>query len=196
MAQPAKALHLISDPLPSLDTAPATSVEKLVVPEGISHLLAVAGEAPRLVDGPGEPGEEVFTLEPVSHRGQDYLLVIAPRDARCNGQRLPRVALLGIKDALQLDGHTLHLTVFHRPRVGPPAPDIIGHECPLCRLPFVAETRVYLCPHCDTPLHCEGEEKPPDERLECVYLGSDCPGCHRPIVLTEGYAYLPEVEGV
>jgi hypothetical protein len=205
MTEPAKEFRLLIDPL-GLAGEPAARPEKrpaaadlaaLYVPAGVSYLTVAPGGAPQLARQP-PTGGDAFALEPVSSHGQDHLLIVSPahEPARCNGQSLPRLALLAVKDQLQLGDHLLHVTLFHRPRLGPPPADFLGRECPVCRLAVVAETRIFICPHCDTPLHCEGEDKPKDQRLECVYLGSECPTCRRPVVLQEGYAYLPEVTGV
>jgi hypothetical protein len=200
MTGPAKEFRLLLDPLPLAGevASPATVAElaTLSVPAGVSYLTVVPGEPPRLEDHPPADGG-AFALEAVGSRGQDHLLLVSPVDhpGRCNGQPLPRLALLTVKDQLQLGDHLLHITLFHRPRLGPPPADFVGRECPVCRLPITPETRIFICPHCETPLHCEGEDRPKDERLECVYLGSECPMCHRAIVLQEGYAYLPEVTG-
>ncbi len=155
----------------------------------------VSGDLPRLQDQPIPDG---IALEAVASQGQDHLLIVTPsgHSGRCNGQPLPRLALLTVKDQLQLGDHLLHVTLFHRPRLGSPPADFVGRECPVCRLAITPETRIFICPYCDTPLHCEGEDRPKDERLECVYLGSECPMCHRALVLQEGYAYFPETTGV
>jgi hypothetical protein len=200
MTGSAKEFRLVIDSLPFSGQAPATAAEPdlpvLSVPAGVSYLTVAPGEAPRLEDSP--PSSGGLALEAVGSRGQDHLLIVSPADhpGRCNGQPLPRLALLAVKDQLQLGDFLLHVTLFHRPRLGPPPADFVGRECPVCRLAITPQTRIFICPHCDTPLHCEGEDRPKDERLECVYLGSECPTCHRALVLQEGYAYFPEVTGV
>jgi hypothetical protein len=200
MTGPAKEFRLVLDPLPLNGEAPVRpaggDLPILSVAPGVSYLTVVPGELPRLEHAPTSRGM-AFALEAVGSRGQDQLLLISPAGhaGRCNGQPLPRLALLAVKDQLQLGDHLLHVTLFHRPRLGPSPTDFVGRECPVCRLAITPETRIFICPHCETPLHCEGEDRPKDERLECVYLGSECPMCHRALVLQEGYAYFPEVTG-
>jgi hypothetical protein len=186
---PAKEFHLIPDAL--VGTGDAPRPEPIRVPAGVCH-LAVAEGRPHVSD---RPGPATLALEAVSAFGQDRLLAVAPArgHARCNGQPLPRVVLLGVRDQLQLGDALLHVTLFHRPHVGPAPADILGRECPLCRVALVAGTTVYVCPHCGTALHCEGEDRPADERLECARLTSACPACDRPVVLSAAYAFYPEV---
>jgi hypothetical protein len=191
VSAPAKEFHLIPDALAGTGEAPRP--EPIRVPAGVSYLAVTEGR-PQVSD---RPGAAAVALEAVSAFGQDRLLAVAPArgQARCNGQPLPRVALLGVRDQLRFGDTLLHVTLFHRPHVGPPPADTLGRECPLCRVALVGGTTVYVCSHCGTALHCEGEERLADERLECARLASACPACDRPVVLSAGYAYYPEVHG-
>jgi hypothetical protein len=136
---------------------------------------------------------ETVVLEPILRGRRWQLLILTPSDhrLRVNGQPLPPVSLLDVKDQLQVGEHLLHVTLLSRPSIGPPPHEAIGKECPVCRVAFTAETTVYVCPGCSTPMHCEGPE-----RLECVHLSSECPVCNAPVVMEQGYSYLPEVNGV
>jgi hypothetical protein len=166
--------------------------QRLGVPGGVSYMQAGAAGPPRLLAQAPAQGEPAFAVEAVGGR-QPQLLLLSPAGARVriNGQPAPRVALLSIKDQVQLDGGpVLHVTAYHAARVGPTPDDQLGQECPVCRAPLAATT-VYVCPGCRTALHCEGEDKGP-ERLECARLTSECPTCRAPVVMQEGWAYLPE----
>jgi hypothetical protein len=167
--------------------------ERIGVPPGVSYLQAARAGSPRLLHAAPLTGEPACVVEPVGGR-QQQLLLLGPPGAcvRVNGQPAPRVALLGIKDQVQVgSGPVLHVTAYHAARVGPTPEDRLGQECPVCRVPLGATT-VYVCPACRTALHCEGEEKGAD-RLECARLTSECPTCRAPVVMQEGWAYLPEL---
>ncbi len=166
--------------------------ERLGVPPGVSYLQAGAAGRVRLLPRPPAKGEPACAVEPVGGR-TPQLLLLSPAGARVrvNGQPAPRVALLGVKDQVQIGGGpALHVTAYHAARVGPTPEGLLGKECPVCRVPL-AGTTVYVCPGCGAALHCEGEEKGPD-RLECARLSSECPACRAPVVMQEGWAYLPE----
>jgi hypothetical protein len=179
--------HLIVDG-PGPDGA-----RRLGVPAGVSYLQAGGAGAPRLLARAPARGEAACALEPVGGR-EPRLLLLSPPGARVrvNGQAAPRVALLAVKDQVQVGGGPLlHVTAYRAARVRPTPPDRLGKECPVCRAPL-AVTTVYVCPGCGTAMHCEGEEEGPD-RLECARLSSECPTCRAPVVLRAGWAYLPEL---
>jgi hypothetical protein len=174
-------------------TAGAGGPRRLGVPGGVSYLQAGASGPPRLLAKAPAKGEPACALEAVGG-ARPQLLLLSPGDARVrvNGQPAPPVALLGVKDQVQLGGGPLlHVTAYHAARVGPTPADQVGRECPVCRAPLAATT-VYVCPGCGTALHCEVEDKGPD-RLECARLTSECPTCRAPVVLEAGWAYLPEL---
>jgi hypothetical protein len=110
-----------------------------------------------------------------------------------NGERAPLVAVLKERDQFQL-GHAFnfHVAVLHQPRIGPPPAEVIGKPCPVCLVAFAAEARCYVCP-CGRVLHLEGEPHE-ENKLQCARVHTECPGCHRPIVLTEGFSGLPAFE--
>ena len=167
--------------------------QRVGVPPGVSYLYANAAGRPRLLAEAPAKGEPACAVEAVTGR-QPQLLLLSPPGARVrvNGQPAPRVALLSIKEQVQLgSGPALHVTAYHAARVRPTPDDRLGQECPVCRAPLAATT-VYVCPDCRTALHCEAEDKGPD-RLECARLTSECPTCLAPVVMQEGWAYLPEL---
>ncbi len=180
-------LHLIADgPGPG-------EAERLGVPHGVSYLQVGPAAWVRLLAKAPAKGEPACAVEPVGGR-EPLLLLLSAAGARVrvNGQPAPPVALLGVKDQVQVGGGPLlHVTAYHAARVGPAPEGLLGRECPVCRVPLAATT-VYVCPGCGAALHCEGEEKGPD-RLECARLSSECPACRAPVVMQEGWAYLPEL---
>jgi hypothetical protein len=144
----------------------------------------------------GAGADEELLLEGVAVGRQPYLLLLSPgqRRPRVNGQWAPRVALLNVRDQVQLpDGTVWHVTLYTGSALGRPEAEHVGKECPVCRLRLTPETTVYVCPSCATATHCEGEDRPADERLECIRLSSECPSCGGPVVLGQGYTYLPEL---
>jgi hypothetical protein len=178
--------HLITDSL-ALD-APSAPPTTLALPAGVGY-LHFEGEQPVVTEE--APAEPAVVLEPVRAGSLPRLLLVVPegRRVRVNGQPVPRVALLGVRDQLQIDaGPILHVTLHHRPQVGPPTGDRLGQECPVCRGPLTAETTAYVCPSCGIGLHAEGEDG-----LDCVNVGSECPACGAAVTMTAGYAYFPEL---
>ena len=59
----------------------------------------------------------------------------------------------------------LHVTTYQIPELGPPTADRVGKECPVCRIPFEADSRVFTCGTCATQMHLQGEEKPEPGRM-------------------------------
>jgi len=201
MSHPSREFHLIVDPLFQRDVDGATKTTRgrgrdLVVPDGVSVLVVPPGKPPFLV-GDVEPDctEHAFLLEPVVSRQRLLLLLIgqAGEAARINGQVAPPIAVLREKDQIQFDDELLfHVTLFSRPQISRVPDALVGNECPLCRVPFVAGTLVYACAICNAVMHLQGEEEPEETRLECAMTATECPVCHSPIEMTEGYRYEPE----
>lgn len=133
-------------------------------------------------------------MEPLSIDGRPRLLAIAPPALRLriNGLPAPGIAVLRLGDELHVGGGpSLYVTEYRRPRIEVPSGELLERSCEVCRLPLTAETRVYLCSSCGSPLHLEGPERPPDVRLQCARMG-DCPGCGTPVSTASGYAWRPE----
>lgn len=188
-------LHLLVE----AQRSPVTKAEEcpcLAVPAGASYLFAAEDGEPILSNEPRLSPAAMAVIEPVSAAAQPQLVLVNQglSSLRINGQPAPLVALLAEKDQLQLasGGPVLHVTLYHRPRVGPPPEEFLGKECPVCRLALAADTTVYIC-GCGAAIHLEGEEKSADERLECLKFSPDCPICSSPIVLSRGYSYVPEL---
>lgn len=201
---PSQQFHLFFEPLASPTLAAANRTRskagpgervKLVVPSEPVRLIARRGEPPRLAPAAAEPSASGPVFEPTVARGhQPRLLVINPPEAPLlvNGHAAPRVALLREKDQFQVEhSASFHLAVFHQPQIGAPPPELIGKPCPVCLVPFTAESRCYICP-CGAALHLEGEPEEQD-KLQCARISSECPVCRRPVVLTQGYAFVPDI---
>jgi hypothetical protein len=187
MTTPAQSFHLLVDPVGETASGRPEPIE---VPPGVSY-LSLAGGRPQLSAAALDDPSQVHVLEPVVQEHRLHLLLLSPagRRTRLNGHVAPLAAVLQVKDQFQVDDeHVLHVTLYNRPRIGPPAEESLGQECPVCRFPFERQTTVYVCHNCGMPVHCEG-----DGGLDCVALGSECPGCHAPIVMKSGYTYYPEL---
>jgi len=173
---------------PGAGAHPGRSV---AVPPRPTLLSLRNGELPELAKGLPATAPDGFVVEPIlNRRGQARLLLLSPpgRRVRVNGCLAPRVIFLAEKDFVQFSPDTaVHVTVYNRPHLGPPAPAMLGQECQLCRVPFSPEATCYLCA-CGTALHREKG----DDELQCAKTRSDCPSCGRPIVLQEGFTYIPE----
>jgi hypothetical protein len=166
----------------------------LTIPPGPAWLWPCAGGPPKVaMSRPADPARAVL-LEQVAQRRQPRLLLVRAGASRVyiNGLPAPHLNLLKEKDSLRLDGEfLLHVTVYNRPVIGPVGAEWIGKECPVCRVPFTASSRCYVCA-CGAVLHCEDSGN--DDCLQCAQLRvrSGCPACQRPVVLEPGYSYLPE----
>jgi len=165
----------------------------LAIPPGPAWLWPRAGAPPQL--GEAAPGGAALAvlLEQVALRRQPRLLLVTASAGlvHVNGLPAPRFSLLKERDTLRLDGDVLlHVTVYNRPVIGPVQAALIGKECPVCRVPFTATSRCYICA-CGAAMHCEDSG---DDCLQCAQLRvrSGCPVCGRPVVLEPGYSYLPE----
>jgi hypothetical protein len=142
---------------------------------------------------PGDT-ENAVLVEQVTQRRQPRLLLVRVGASRAaiNGLPAPQFILLKERDSLRLDeDFLLHVTVYNRPAIGPAPAEWIGKECPVCRVPFTASSRCYICA-CGTVMHCDDNGK--EDGLQCAQLRvrSGCPACQRPVVLEPGYSYLPE----
>jgi hypothetical protein len=159
-------------------------------------LLPDNGELPRIASKRPSKGMPHLMVEPVRRGLQQQLVVVNPSGAkvRVNGMPAPRVAILGEKDQLQVGpACVLHVTIYNDVTVKPASEAAAGEPCPICRVPIDAGTTVYTCPGCGAYLHCEGEEKPEGERLECARTSTQCPTCELPIVWHQGFSYRPEL---
>jgi DNA-directed RNA polymerase subunit RPC12/RpoP len=170
--------------------------ETLVVRPGADWLVIGSQGVPWLGDQ-DEAGEEGFKLSPITTHGQDYLVAVSRGVGRLrvNGWYRPKIAILEERDHIQLDADTvLRVALYQEPQIGPATPELAGKSCPVCLAPFSIDppTTVYTCGHCGVHVHCEGEEKSADERLECVMLAPTCPACGMPVVMKRGYLWQPE----
>ncbi len=168
--------------------------EPMPVPASPATLQMPPGEPPQLAPGINPLADGAIVVEQiVNNRRQLRLLALQPRGEplRVNGQLVPRLAVLGEKDSLQLpDETTLHVTFFNRPHVGKPPASLVGKQCPICRVPFTAEATVYLCA-CGVATHHGNDGD--TEALQCAQTQHVCVGCERPITLKEGFTYWPDL---
>jgi hypothetical protein len=190
-------IYLVSD-FPSDETAEygtrCARVEPLPVPTEPATVVPAPGEPPRLVPGINPLASGAIIVEQiVNSRRQLRLLAMQPwgEPLRVNGHAAPRIAVLGEKDSLQLaDETTLHVTYFNRPRNGKPPRELIGKQCPVCRVPFTENSTVYICP-CGVATHNSADGD--TDGLQCTRLQHACIGCERPIMLKEGFSYWPDL---
>lgn len=161
------------------------------------------------------PDDRVI-VEPIYGGQEARLVMLMPAGSGCpvrvNGIVPPRVCLLRIGDQVLFGNDVvLHLTAYNVPRLGRAEAAQVGTECLLCRVVFRSGDTVYVCP-CGAAAHCmstgddrsgrdtvagaentnDGVPEEGEEALECAKLLSACPRCSRPIVLVEGFEYVPE----
>jgi hypothetical protein len=166
----------------------------LKLPDAAAHLaLGANGAALTALPDHGQPASGVI-VEPVrGPRHQRRLLVtfIHEPDPRVNGELAPPFALLKPGDFFQwAPGLGFRVAVLAKPEVGPPPPALVGRPCPVCRVPFVAESTCFTCA-CGVVVHVEPDGP---EALQCAQLSGACPHCRQPFVLTEAHVGLPNDE--
>jgi hypothetical protein len=160
---------------------------QVAVPDGVSRLVgAPDGKQPRCetvaASTRRRPQRAECLLEPVVRENVSCLLVLAPDDrpVRVNGERCARIVGLRQRDHLRLhDGRTFEVALQVQCVIGR-APD--SHKdkpCGVCH-EIVGQRFVYLCPSCDSALHCDRRD--PHDVRDCLSLCSECPSCRAPIV--------------
>lgn len=191
-------IHLIVEPGPASSPSGrggvATDPPLPALPLPHDVLTLEPGCPPQLRGGVPASALPGITLEPTALRdGQPRLLLVnsAAARLRINDSPAPRIALLRERDQFQFDDSCVfHVTLFHRPQTGPAPSDKVGKPCPICLTPFADDPNsiCYRC-QCGTVLHLQ------DPRgLECARAVHDCPHCHQPISLKEGYSWLPKLD--
>ena len=177
----AQQLHLLVEAAAAQSPVP--------VEPGTAYVLT-GGSRPGLSASAAGGSAEATAVESfLDQHGRPRLLLLNPARsrARINGQLAPLMAVLKEKDFVQFpEGFAAHVSVLHRPRIGVPAPELLGRVCPVCRVKFIADTKCYHCA-CGVALHCEDSA----EGLQCVQTRKEC-ACGRPIILQEQFTYLPE----
>lgn len=203
MRRPPRGFQLIPEPLLS-SGAGGAPIEIGAAP------LHLAGGAELCVrDGlPREAGDGLV-IEPVYVGLEAKLVMLAAGTwrgrTRINGTPSPCVALLGIGDEVQIDDRLhLHVTMYHRPEIGPARDAHSGGECPVCRARIQSSDVVYVCPRCEAAMHIQpdddampsGSQEDGDERegLPCARLASECSRCGSRVILDEGYVHVPQFD--
>ena len=181
-----------------LDPGTETNLPTQSAPEGLSYLELSGRE--RFVSRDGElshpqNGEPSVQLESIRDKTQRSLLMTFEPGVRVtvNGLLAARFSILNPGDVIGIDEHVMHLSLINRPYTGPPDERHLAAKCGYCRVPIQDEPdmRVYGCPNCHLPTHCQGEEISVDKRLECAKLSSHCGHCQADIVEAEGLTYVP-----
>lgn len=178
----------------SLGTSRPAETVSVYVPPGPSRLVLGENNQVRCEPARADEIADDLIMEPLfnpKRHPQLFVLVPSHADARINGQPAPRLALLKEKDVFTCGRHViLHVTLYHHASLGSPRPELIGKECPVCRVPFTAETTVFAC-SCGAALHHEASDP---QGLKCATMRGDCPSCGRPIVLEAGYTWQPRLD--
>ena len=96
-----------------------------------------------------------------------------------NGFPALRFAVLGVRSSLAVPGASAMLNVAEKisPYVGPPPREILEKECPICKIPFDALTRVGGC-RCGQFYHFETSTSHPNvpekDLLSCFQQARVC----------------------
>jgi len=183
------------------NTKKTRQIEALHVPAGPSYVSISKKGRAKITKRPPRRGH-AFVIHPVGVGPQSAVLVFpaSGHQVRKNGIPAPLVAAVLPKDRLQFNSsdEVLHGTRLITNTVGPVPQDAVGTKCPLCRSPFKANSRVWIC-RCGQPLHLETPEDTDngDEPLECALVTSTCPNCHGEVTTGQDakYTYIPEYLG-
>ena len=171
--------------------------EYLEIPNRIGYLEAGKNAPPRFVNRNRVNSENVYLVQPVWGNSQPMLLLLSPgrQLPLINGLAAPPVALLHMKDEVlfcKSGSYAAHVTLFIRPRIGPPVEIHVGKKCPVCKTGIRQDSITYTCHFCGQVLHCESSTPPHEDHLNCATICGNCPICLTPIQQEHGYAYLPE----
>lgn len=177
--------------------SPASAIDErsLKITAGPSWLVAAPGRKTALLTSRLCGSPALAVLEPVltqQHNPRLLITSLGNHRVRINGRVAPRFAVARERDVIQAgNGVPLHVTIHSTPPIGPVPPGQIGKECPVCRVAFTADCRCYTCV-CGATMHCEDDKT--EDGLQCAQLRSSagCPACKRPLIMVEGYSYLPE----
>lgn len=142
-------------------------------------------------------------LEPIHFDNQSRLAMTISDGGlgiRVNGLAAGPVSVLGVRDVVEFpdDGPVIHIALHFHPYLGPALADHMGRECPLCTTQIGPESRVLVCPHCQTVLHdgaLDDSAGAPEaaESLECAKTTQNCPCCENALAREEGYVHVPEI---
>ena len=181
-----------------LDPDTETDLPTLPTPGGLSYFEVSGRKCFSVRDGRltgHEKGHGLIQLEAIRSRTQSSLLMTIEPGMRVtvNGLLAACFSILSPGDVLSIEEHVLHLSLLNRPYTGPPDMNHLSAKCGYCRVKILDEPgmRVYVCPNCQLPTHCQGEEIPVEKRLECAKLSSHCGHCQSVIVKSEGFTHVP-----
>jgi hypothetical protein len=178
---------------PDIDTADDTA-------DASPHLVAFDVTAFPPQAQANEENSASFTSCPVfasssSSVGERMLLVSPPNARVCkNGIPAPVISSLELGDQVSTNpAAVLHVSKRRQAFAAQPSQDLVGKQCPLCLVPFTAETRVRECDSCGAARHMEGDEVAVQaDRLQCWELGV-CPICSaEAATTTQSLAFIPE----
>ena len=144
-----------------------------------------------------EPSEAVFAARVIRWNfGVALALVAFSEGLLVNGLNALRFSVLDIRSTLVVPGVDafFYVTEKIKPYVGPPPAEILGQECPICKIPFDADTRVGAC-RCGQFFHFETPESHPDvsdeDRLDCFQRTGIC-HCRAALITEEQLLWSPE----
>ena len=127
-----------------------------------------------------DPGDAVFSARCVERNFGIALAVVSHgEDLLVNGFPALRFSLLAARSSLALPsaGAMMYVAEKTGPYVGPPPAEILGKECPICKIAFDAATRVGGC-RCGQFYHFETPESHPeisgDNLLRCFEQARVC----------------------
>ncbi len=165
---------------------------------GSGGLLAVNdSHLPQIVDTACYGDDNIFVVQPLWNTSDSHLLMVCPGLNRplINAMPAPPITLLTVKDEIifpNTSEYITHVSLYNRPRFGPPPVHRIGRKCPICRSKLLKKTITYTCYQCGQVLHYKADRNSETSTLDCANICNNCPVCRAKIYLSDGYVYLPE----
>jgi hypothetical protein len=127
--------------------------------------------------------------------GASLAMFALSEEVLVNGLPALPLTVLTTRDSVVLaPGCLCYVTERVRPFIGAPAVDLLGKQCPFCRLPAEAKSRIVTC-RCGALYHHETAESHPElaeaDRLHCFEKVQSCLSCGRPLSVSEYLVWDP-----
>jgi hypothetical protein len=144
-----------------------------------------------------EPREALFAARVIRWNFGAALAIVAYCEGLLvNGLKALQFSVLDIRSTLVVPGIDafFYVTEKIKPYVGPPPTEILGRECPACKIPFDVDTRVGAC-RCGQFFHFETPESHSDvdneDRLDCFQRTGIC-HCGAALITEEQLLWRPD----
>jgi hypothetical protein len=175
----------------------SSSFISIEIPDSGGLLAVKNSRLSQIVDADCQGENNIFVFQPFWNIPDSHLLMVCPGPGRplINAMPAPPITLLTVKDEIifpNTSEYIAHVSIYSRPRFGPPPVHRIGRKCPICRSRLLKNTITYTCYQCGQILHYKADRNCESSTLDCANICNNCPVCRAKIRLSDGYVYLPE----